>query len=239
MNSIDSKPLEYAIDMQTLLKRYGIVICNPTNTLYNFYLKNQRYATILIEGKRPMPIHTLDINNNNICMNICSNILSHICNNNNNNNNNKYNQKNIVNTITNESILSSALILSSEWIVWGITKIYETNKNDTLFTRKYDGCLMKIQRMGNEYSSITNAPYNCNYLNINTLLEQCIKNHINILFINKCDVLEQLGIYRMFVDNKLNDYNTFNDMKLDIEKRITVLPNISKIIFMPHESNLV
>ena len=87
--------------------------------------------------------------------------------------------------------------------VYGVSKIYETYVGNAKNMVRCDSEkeAEKIRELGREYGETTGRPRHVGYLNIPRLIEAVNKMGVHVLFINKCDILEQLEIF------KLVDYN--------------------------------
>lgn len=73
---------------------------------------------------------------------------------------------------------------------------------------------------------------NYNYLNLDGLCHALKVNNCNICIINRTDIIKYIGLYRMFLDDKLHIFEKFEDMEMLIYKIIKqkVSPDI-KIVF--------
>lgn len=195
--------LENDEGVKDILSCYGIVTKKVSTLLYQFYLLHKREARILVEGAQGFG---LDINHGDYPYVTSSHCIS-------------------------SDVFNLGVSFTGNCNVWGIAKIYETYVGAKTFTQENDGCLKKIQRVGKEFGATTERPRQCNYLNLNRLAESCFINQVNVLVINKCDILEEINVYRMFVDGAMKDYYMFDNMKRDIKKKLMDLPNMKEIIF--------
>ena len=97
----------------------------------------------------------------------------------------------------------------------GVAKIYDTKSGvDPLFPEslleKED--LKKIAEVGKEFGTTTGRPRIVNYLNLPMLLQAINLSGVNKLIINKCDVLESLGYYKLLI-NKIREYRSLEEVK--------------------------
>ncbi len=189
--------------VKDILEKFGVKVCKVSTLLYQFFLDNKREADVLVEGAQG---YGLDINHGDYPYVTSSHCIS-------------------------SDVFNLGISYSGDCKVWGVAKIYETYVGAKTFQQEYDGSLKKIQRVGNEFGATTERPRQCNYLNLNRLVESCFVNQVNILVINKCDILEKINVFRMFEDSKMKEYYMFDNMKRDIEKKLMKLPNMEQIIF--------
>lgn len=85
--------------------------------------------------------------------------------------------------------------------VYGVGKVYETyvgNSDTMVFTHRDDE--EKIREVGCEYGETTGRPRKIGYLNMGRLIDAVNQTGVEHLILNKMDVLEELGIYKLFPD---------------------------------------
>jgi len=100
--------------------------------------------------------------------------------------------------------------------IWGVAKIYETYVGAKDFEGQ-DPIFEEIRQAGNEYGSTTGRPRQINWLDMN-LLEMATRiNGVNNLVINKVDVLEEVGAWRLFDGPQLYEFEAFEDIQFWIE----------------------
>ena len=112
--------------------------------------------------------------------------------------------------------------------IYGISKIYDTYVGNMEFQPKDNEELERIGKLGHEFGATTGRKRQCNYLNLDTLKEALIINQCNRCIINKIDILEELGIFKLYHNSELKTFNTFNEMSDYIFK---ILDFVSPIIF--------
>jgi adenylosuccinate synthase len=98
----------------------------------------------------------------------------------------------------------------------GIAKIYDTKSGiDPLFPETLwdDPVLNKIIELGGEYGSTTGRKRLVNWLNLDKLLKAIKLSGCSELIINKCDVLEKIGVFKIIHGNELLEFTSFSDMK--------------------------
>lgn len=99
----------------------------------------------------------------------------------------------------------------------GVTKIYDTKSGvDPLFPERLwnDVQLSKLIELGEEYGSTTGRKRIVNWLNFGLLLKSINLSGATKVIINKCDVLQNLGIFKMnnFYGATI-DFSSFDQMK--------------------------
>tara|TARA_Y100000389_G_C17382476_1_gene475125 strand:- start:23 stop:1084 length:1062 start_codon:yes stop_codon:yes gene_type:complete len=189
--------------VKEILHNLGVKVCKVSKLLYHFFLDNKREGNILVEGAQG---YGLDINHGDYPYVTSSHCIS-------------------------SDVFNLGVSYSGDCKVWGVAKIYETYVGAKTFQQENDVCLEKMQSVGNEFGSTTERPRQCNYLNLNTLVESCFINHVNIIVINKCDILEKINEFRMFDEGIMKNYYIFDNMKNDIKNKLMKLPNMEKVIF--------
>jgi adenylosuccinate synthase len=111
--------------------------------------------------------------------------------------------------------------------IFGITKAYDTYVGTSKFQPDNDDDLIQIGNVGNEYGSTTGRRRQCNYLNLDKLIEALYINNCNVCIINKMDILEQLNIFRLYYKGELKTFTTSIEMETYIK---TAYPNIHYVI---------
>jgi adenylosuccinate synthase len=97
----------------------------------------------------------------------------------------------------------------------GVAKIYDTKSGvDPLFPETLwdNEELNKILEAGKEFGTTTGRKRLVNYLNVPKLLEAINLSGVTKLIINKCDVLESLGIYKLLI-NQVRTYSCMEEVK--------------------------
>ena len=105
----------------------------------------------------------------------------------------------------------------------GIAKIYDTKSGiDPLFpeTLWQDPDLDEIIQLGQEYGSTTGRKRLVNWLRLDKLLEAINRSGVSRLIINKCDILKTIGKYKIIMENRIVSFESFLDMKKNIEDYI-------------------
>jgi len=129
----------------------------------------------------------------------------------------------------------------------GVAKIYDTKSGvDPLFPNSLwdDEDLEKIINLGSEYGSTTGRKRLANWLRLDYLIQAIKISGANKLIINKCDVLEKVGKFKIILDhtaihkNDLN-FDSLNAMKDFIKNYIyQETQDFSEIIFSGDKSKI-
>jgi len=112
--------------------------------------------------------------------------------------------------------------------IYGISKIYDTYVGNMEFQPKDNEELECIGKLGHEFGATTGRKRQCNYLNLDTLKEALLINQCNRCIINKIDILEELGIFKLYHNSELKSFDSFNEMSDYIFK---ILDFVGTIIF--------
>ena len=100
--------------------------------------------------------------------------------------------------------------------VWGVAKIYDTRSGeDPKFpdTLSSDKNLKELARLGDEYGVTTGRARKVNWLDLNCLMDAIRLSGANKVVINKCDILEKLGVYKLYWNDNILSFNSLNDIK--------------------------
>jgi len=98
----------------------------------------------------------------------------------------------------------------------GVAKLYDTKSGvDPLFSETLwdDPVLDKIIQEGGEFGTTTGRKRLVNWLNLDKLIESCVLSGCTDLIINKCDVIEKVGVFKVIHNNKTKEFKTIQDMK--------------------------
>lgn len=132
-------------------------------------------------------------------------------------------------TCTLAGAINTGIPLKSIRNIYGISKLYDTYVGTREFQPANNEELEIIGREGKEYGSTTGRKRQCNYLNLDKLIEALTINQCTICIINKVDILENTNIFKLYYKNTLIQFYDINSMKNFIIKKLTPL-NI-EIIF--------
>ena len=124
--------------------------------------------------------------------------------------------------------------------IWGVAKIYDTRSGrDPLFptTLNLDPNFREIQRLGHEFGTTTGRRRQVNWLNLTKLVEAINLSGATHIVINKCDILEQLGIFKLYWENELYEFQTLKKMQAFITMKIYDFTNIKKPLYLFYSSS--
>jgi adenylosuccinate synthase len=106
----------------------------------------------------------------------------------------------------------------------GVAKIYDTKSGvDPLFPYCLweDEQLNKIIELGEEYGSTTGRKRIVNWLNFGKLIHSINLSGVTKVIINKCDILERLGVFKMNNYNGASiEFSNFEQMKKTLKEEI-------------------
>lgn len=125
-----------------------------------------------------------------------------------------------------------AIPLKNVGNIYGVAKIYETyvgKAKDLVICDPKDAHI--IREAGKEYGETTGRPREIGYLNINDLATACNQCGVNYLYINKCDILEEVKIFKVIIDKKIHKFNNLVLLTNFINKYLRINTNIKEVIF--------
>lgn len=144
--------------------------------------------------------------------------------------------------VTSSSCISHAIFknggnMNVKCVIYGICKIYDTYVGTKNFGDDTDQDLKRLQVIGDEYGATTNRKRKCNWLNMKKLLYACKINRVNCVYMNKCDIIERLGVYKLYdLGDRLFTFVTYDNMIGYIE---TILKRYNyNIIFSGSKNSL-
>lgn len=114
----------------------------------------------------------------------------------------------------------------------GVAKIYDTKSGvDPLFpeTLWEDETLNRIIELGHEFGSTTGRKRLVNWLNLDMLIKSIQLSGCDYLVINKLDVLETVGVFKVYYRGELHSLKSLHAMMQFIEQTLSFLH--IKIIF--------
>lgn len=118
--------------------------------------------------------------------------------------------------------------------IYGITKAYDTYVGTLTFQpHEYDHELNHIGDLGKEYGSTTGRRRQCNFFNLDNLIESLIINNCTHCIINKSDILRLAGVYKLYYNNTLISFDNFLDFEAFIIGKLDFLPNKPIFSFTP------
>lgn len=114
--------------------------------------------------------------------------------------------------------------------IFGAAKIYDTRSGeDPLFPLELleDPLLGRLADLGKEFGVTTGRRRKVNWLNLDLLIKSINITGTTYVVISKCDVLKELGVFKLFFDNKLVEFNKMRELKTFVES--TILDNCPMI----------
>jgi adenylosuccinate synthase len=120
--------------------------------------------------------------------------------------------------VTSSSCISNAIFLnggdiSKKTYIYGVCKLYDTYVGSKDFGEEGDIDLNRLGIIGEEYGSTTGRRRKCNWLNLKKLIRSCKINNVSTIFVNKCDIIQELGVFKLFDSNEvLQTFNNYDDM---------------------------
>lgn len=121
--------------------------------------------------------------------------------------------------------------------IYGVSKIYDTYVGTRKFQPDNDKFLDLIGSVGKEFGATTGRKRQCNYLNLDNLIEALTINQANICIINKVDILSEVSkqydtsnVFKLYHLNTLIKFQSLDDMK-------TYISNALKFVNIIYSSN--
>ncbi len=125
-------------------------------------------------------------------------------------------------TCTLAGAINTGIPIRSIRNIYGISKIYDTYVGTREFQPPNNEELNIIGTVGNEYGSTTGRRRQCNYLNLDKLIQALTINQCNICIMNKVDILETTQIFKLYHKNTLIQFLNMESMKKYIKKYIKI-----------------
>lgn len=110
--------------------------------------------------------------------------------------------------------------------IYGVSKLYDTYVGAMRFEPENDAALQKIGELGKEYGATTGRKRQCNYLNLDNLLDALFVNQCTHYIFNKTDIVELVGVYQLYHHKELITFPNMDAMKAYI---VAHLPAVSVI----------
>lgn len=107
--------------------------------------------------------------------------------------------------------------------IYACAKIYDTRVGvDPLFPESLleDPVLSKIGEVGKEFGTTTGRRRKVNWLNLNKLIEAINVGGATHLVINKCDVLEEVGVFKVLWNGDEFEFNSIKVLKQAIREKL-------------------
>jgi adenylosuccinate synthase len=103
--------------------------------------------------------------------------------------------------------------------VWGVAKVYETYVGNKKFEPN-QAIFKKIRELGEEYGATTGRPRQCNWLDLELLTRAIQMNGVNRLVLNKIDVLDAAGVWKVREGNKVRSFKSGAAMREFTRKKL-------------------
>ena len=114
--------------------------------------------------------------------------------------------------------------------IYGVTKAYDTYVGAMTFQpERYNFELNTIGDLGHEYGATTGRRRQCNFLNLDNLIQALRINSCTHCIINKVDILNQASIYRLYYHDELHFFRNLIDMQSFITDKLREI--VSEVIF--------
>jgi adenylosuccinate synthase len=116
----------------------------------------------------------------------------------------------------------------------GVAKIYDTKSGtDPRFPTSLweDEVLNAIIQEGGEFGSTTGRKRLVNWLNLDCLIKSINLSGCTDIIINKCDVLEKIGVFKLIHEGSLQEYKNLNEMKDFIRLVLHANTNIESSVY--------
>ena len=119
--------------------------------------------------------------------------------------------------------------------IYGAAKLYDTRSGeDPLFPSSLldDPQLKRIADAGSEYGVTTGRRRKVNWLDLNKLIDAINLTGSTDVIINKCDIIQDVGIFKLFYNDELLSFSSLEFMTDFLEKKIRLKCNyVSTVTF--------
>lgn len=89
--------------------------------------------------------------------------------------------------------------------VIAVIKAYDTYVGTKAFQNPMDPMLDKLGDLGMEYGATTGRRRQCHYLDVDKMKKMAVMNGVTQLIVNKVDILQQAGCWKVRVNNQVQD----------------------------------
>jgi adenylosuccinate synthase len=119
--------------------------------------------------------------------------------------------------------------------IYGIIKLYSTYVGK-LDYQPSDPIFEELAKLGNEVGATTGRARQCNWLNLDEVETAVKVNGVNIVIINKCDIIDQLKVFKVIHCHSEFTFDTLDEMKNYVKNTLRAIPGIDEINFSssPH-----
>jgi adenylosuccinate synthase len=117
--------------------------------------------------------------------------------------------------------------------VIGVMKAYETYSGfKTTFQDENDTDLQKLQEEGGEFGATTGRKRKVRWLNLDEVIKAININGVNELIINKLDIMDKVGVFKMVRNGNLFHCENMERFKSEVENTIyTHTTSVQRIIW--------
>jgi adenylosuccinate synthase len=118
--------------------------------------------------------------------------------------------------------------------VFGAAKIYDTyvGSKELSISDEDEETLERLGKHGKEVGVTTGRKRSCNWLNLDEVIEASNANGVTHLIFNKCDILNDICVYKLYYNNELQIFNCITDMQKYITKIIeNTVPTMVNICY--------
>ena len=91
-----------------------------------------------------------------------------------------------------------------------------------------------IGDLGQEYGSTTGRRRQCNFLNLDHLIEALKINNCTICIINKIDIISNASIFKLYYNNELIKFKSIREMECFISDKLHFLDGNVIFSFSPY-----
>jgi adenylosuccinate synthase len=110
--------------------------------------------------------------------------------------------------------------------IYGIAKAYDTYVGTLQFQPElHNHELNLIGDLGKEYGATTGRRRQCNFINLDSLIESLKINNCNKCIINKVDILTEANIFKLYYNNTLICFDNILDFQSFIYDKLHFLPH--------------
>lgn len=119
--------------------------------------------------------------------------------------------------------------------IFSALKPYETRSGedpdfpDSLLN---DPVLSRLGDIGKEYGTVTKRRRKTNWLNLDNLIKAINVSGTTHAIFNKCDVIQELNVFKLFHNDSLQEFESWADMSIYIKQLITsACPFVQEVIW--------
>lgn len=125
--------------------------------------------------------------------------------------------------------------------IYGACKIYDTRSGydpdfpDSLFD---DKDLNELSLVGEEYGTTTGRRRKVDWLNLDKLIYSVNVSGTNVLYMSKVDIIQKLGIYKLYYNNTLHNFLDYDKMIKFIEDILNDRCKLDEITFSGNKEGI-